>query len=127
METSYIDVDGKWGIVLNYDFNERDTEELGAIMDAFGMPERNIRRAVRILMTYNSGMAVSREDLRMSAVFIGRPTSRSQFWNSIEHELRHVSTAIIDFYGEPYYGEPAAYLDGYLLQRVVEEIAEPCR
>lgn len=127
MKTEYIDIDGKWGVIVNYDFDESDAEEMEAIMDSFGMGRRNIRRAMRILMTHNSGMAVSRDDLRMSAVFIGQPTSRGQFWNTISHELRHVSTAIIDYYGEPYDGEPAAYLEGYLLQKVVEGIAEPCR
>jgi len=126
MRTEFIDVDGRWGIILNFNFTEKDEEEMSAIMDSFGMARRNIERSMRILFTHNSGMAVSRDDLRMSAIFIGEPTSRSQFWNSIAHELRHVSTAIIDYYGEPYNGEPAAYLDGYLLQKVVEEIAEPC-
>lgn len=43
------------------------------------------------------------------------------------HELYHATTAIIDYYGEPYDQEPAAYLQGELMRLAVEEIGEPCR
>ena len=127
MKTEYIDVDGKWGIVIVLDFDtEREWLELDAIMNSFGMRKRNIEKALNVLSTYNSGMAVSRDDIRMSCVFIAHTTSKSQFWNTVSHELNHVATAIIDYYGEPYDSEGTAYLHGYLLQRVVEEIAMPC-
>lgn len=71
-------------------------------------------------------MCVSRDDVRMSAIFIGESTSTSQFWSTVNHELFHVEQAILDYYGTEWDGEPAAYLSGYLLQKVVEEIAEPC-
>ncbi len=128
MKTKYIDVgDGKWGIILIYDYTEDDYEDMAAIMRSFGMREKNIKKALNILTCYDTGMTVSQEDLRMSAVFIGKASSRGQWWNTVNHEMLHVGTAIIDYYGEDYDGEPAAYLQGYLMQRVVEDIAEPCR
>lgn len=127
MKTEYIDVDDKWGIVIVLDFDtEYEWNELSAIMDSFGMRQRNINKAINILSTYNSGMAISRDDIRMSCVFIAKTSSKSQFWNTVSHELNHVANAIIDYYGEPYDSEGTAYLHGYLLQRVVEEIATPC-
>lgn len=127
MKVKYIDVDkDKWGILLIYGFDFTDADEMAAVMEALGMKIVDVKKALRVLSTYDSGMTVSRDDLRMSAVFIGKPSCNAQFWNSVSHELTHVTTAVIDYYGEPYYGEPAAYLRGYLLQRVVEEVAEPC-
>lgn len=126
MITKFIDVDGKWGFLVNFDFDLLDWDDMAAIMQSFGMKERNINRSLQILSTYNSGMAVSNDDLRMSAIFIGKPTTKSQFWSSINHELLHIEQAILDYYGEDWDGEPPAYLAGYLLQRVVEEVAEPC-
>lgn len=127
MRTKYIDVDGKWGIVIVYDYNtSEEYDELYAIMRSFGMRIRNINKSIMILSTYNSGMSLSLNDVRMSVVFISDATSSSEWWSTIAHELHHVATAIIDYYGEPYYGEGDAYLHGYLLQRVVEELAEPC-
>ena len=127
MTTKYIDVDnGKWGIIVIYHFNILDFDELAAIMESFGMSERNINKSMKILSTYNSGMTISNDGIRMSAVFIGPPSSNSQFWNTVNHELLHVEQAILDYYGEDWDGEPPAYLAGYLLKRVVEEISEPC-
>lgn len=127
METRYIDVDKKWGIVIIYDFNvEEEQDELEAIMQSFGMSIRNSEKSLRILSTFNSGMAVSDTILKMSAVFIGDATSNAQWWSTIAHELHHVATTITDYYGKPYYKEGSAYLHGYLFQRIVEEIAVPC-
>lgn len=126
MITNYIDVDGKWGIVIIRDFDIYDNEDLAAIMKSFGIGERKINKSLQILSTYNSGMAVSNSGLRMSAIFIGKPYSASEFWSTVNHELYHVEQAILEYYGENWDGEPPAYLAGYLLKRVVEEIAEPC-
>lgn len=71
--------------------------------------------------------AVSNDGLRMTVIYIGRATSPSEFWSTVNHELYHATTAIIDYYGEPYDQEPAAYLQGELMRLAVEEIGEPCR
>lgn len=127
MTTKYIDVDDKWGIILIYDFDvDYDFDEIYAIMQSFGLNDKNIRKSLDILDTYNSGMCVSKYDLKMSVVFIGKTTSKSEFWDTISHELFHVEQAILEYYGTDWDGEPAAYLAGYLLKRVVEEIAIPC-
>lgn len=127
MKTRYIDVgEGKWGIVLIFDFTVDDGQDMAAIMRSFGMSGKSTKKALYILSCYDTGMTVSQDELRMSAVFIGKASSRSQWWNTVNHEMLHVGTAVIDYYGEDYDGEPAAYLQGYLMQRVVEEIAEPC-
>lgn len=127
MVVRHIDIDnGKWGILFVCDFDLMDWDRLSAIMQTFGLSERNINKSLKILSSYNSGMCVSRDDVRMSAIFIGKPTSTSQFWSTVSHELFHVEQAILDYYGTSWDGEPAAYLSGYLLQRVVVEMAEPC-
>lgn len=129
MITRHIDIDNnKWGILLIFDFDVYDDSiEMSSIMQSFGMRLIKVREALNVLSTYNSGMAISNFGLKMSAVFIGNATSDSQWWNSIAHEMRHVSDAILDYYGDDWDGETPAYLDGYIFQRVVEEIAQPCR
>lgn len=129
MVTRYIDIDeDKWGIILIYDFNvHRNEAELSAIMEAFGMPEKRIDAALDVLSYHNSGMAISNFGVKMSAVFVADATSKGQWWNSMAHEMRHVSDAILDYYGDDWDGETPAYLEGYIFQKIVEEIAEPCR
>lgn len=118
----------EWGVVVCFDFDtvfERKlmTEQ----MRSFGMSPRSIDKALRILSNYNTGMAISNDVLKMSAIYISDATSPSQFWDSCAHELAHVVTAIIDAYYVPYYSEDAAYLSGFLMRQLVEEIGEPCR
>lgn len=126
MKKDYIDVDGKWGILLIYDYDDRDSDEMSAIMESFGMKERAINKSLRILSTYNSGMAVSSLGTKMTAVFISEATSDSEWWSTLAHELKHASDAILDYYGEELYGEPSAYTTGYLMRKAVEILCAPC-
>ena len=126
METAYLDVDKRWGIVVCYNYDERDYADLRAIMRSFGMSRLDANRALDILSSYNTGMAVSNEDLRMSAIFISKATSNSEFWSTAIHELKHSADTIISYYGVDWDGEDAAYLTGYLTKEMVEEIGEPC-
>lgn len=127
MVTEYLEVgDNDWGILVNFDFDESDHDDISAALQSFGMNLRNINKALRILSNVNTGMAVSNDDLRMTTIYVGRATSPSQFWSTLNHELYHATTAIIDFYREPYNQEPAAYLQGELMRLAVEAIGEPC-
>lgn len=127
MVTKYLKVgEDDWGVLVNYDFDMLDWDSIAATLHSFGMNQRAINHAIRVLSTPNSGMAVSNEDLRMTSIYIGAATSPSQFWNTLNHELYHATIAIIDYYGEPYNQEPAAYLHGELTRLVVEAIGEPC-
>ena len=80
---------------------------------------------MQILSTYNSGMTVSSDDLRMSAMFIGKSSSMSQFWNTIAHECSHLVDAISSYYNVGCSTEDRAYLQGFIFQRIVEEIGVP--
>lgn len=118
----------EWGVIVVFDFDvDLEYEELHEQLTSFGMKHRSIKKALNILSNYNTGMAVSNDVLKMSAVYISKATSPSQFWDSCAHELAHVVTAIIDTYDVPYYSEDAAYLSGFLMRQLVEEIGEPCR
>ena len=129
MIQEYIEVPNKkWGIVVVLDFDvDEDYDELIAQFQSFGMTSKNAKRALNILFNYNTGMAISNDDLRMSAIYISKATTPSEFWNTCIHELIHVSDAIVDFYGVEWGSESSAYLVGYLTKELVERIGEPCK
>ena len=130
MRTAYIDVDGYWGIAICYDYdvsNPEDEHDLWAYMRSFGMKERSINKALNILSNYNTGMCVSVPDLKMSAIYISKSTSPSEFYSTAIHECIHVADSILDWYGESWHGEPSAYLVGFMTKEIVEMIGEPCR
>ena len=127
MNTAYLDVPHKkWGVVVIYNYDTEDEQtELLATMRSFGMTYKDSHRALDILSAYNTGMAISSDDLKMSAIYISKSTSQSQFWDTVAHELRHVADAIIDYYGVDSY-EDAAYLTGHLMKEFVLQVGEPC-
>ncbi len=127
MVTKYLEVgDNDWGVLVNYDFDMLDYDDIAAVLYSFGMNEMNIRKSMRILSAPNTGMAISNDGLRMTSIYIGHATSPSEFWSTLNHELYHATTAIIDYYGKPYDQEPAAYLHGELMRLAVEAVGEPC-
>lgn len=126
MENVYIDIDGYWGIVVCWGYDERDERDMRSYMRAFGMSERSVRKAIDILQNYNTGMSVSSADLRMTCIFISKATRPSEFWNTAIHEVKHAADAIIEYYGAEWHGEDEAYLTGYIMKELVELIGEPC-
>ena len=128
MKTAYIDVDSKWGVVICYDFDMLDWDDMRAIMRIFGMNEKSVRKAIQILTSYNTGMCISRIDIRMSCIFISQATSEDQWWDTLAHELLdHCQRVIVDYYGVDYVGEDSAWLTGYLMRKAVQTIGEPCK
>ena len=126
METKFIDIDDHWGIIVVYDYSAEDKKEMAGIMDSFGMEPHDIHKSLDILSHYNTGMSISRDDVRMSCIFVSRCTHPSEFWNTLIHEVTHVADAIIEYYGVKWYGEDAAYLTGFITKRMVEELGVPC-
>lgn len=126
MVTKFIEIpEEKWGCLLVWDFDLLDYDEIWSICKSFGMSDRNIKRSLQILSTYNSGMTVSNDDLRMSAMFVGKSSSMSQFWNTIAHECSHLVDSISSYYDVECNTEDRAYLQGFIFQRIVEEIGVP--
>ena len=129
MKTKYLDVDGAWGIVVCYDLGRFDEYEMRQDMMSFGMHGESLDHAIEVLLyEENSGMCVSRPDIRMSLVFIGRATSSPQHWDTIAHEcLYHASVAIHEYYGIPFGSEDGAWLTGFLMRQAVRLLGEPCK
>lgn len=129
MEQHYFGIPpkGTWGVVVVTDFDvDKEYVELKAQLRSFGLSSKSADKALSILSNYNTGMAVSVPDLKMSAVFISQSTTPSEFYSTAIHEFIHVADSIIDYYGETWGGEPSAYLVGYLTKEFVELVGEPC-
>ena len=126
MENKYIDVGKKWGVVVNYDYDLMDYDEMWAIMRSFGLTSKNANKAIKILSNYNTGMAITNDDLKMSTIFISKASTPSEWWNTAIHELKHVADAIISYYDVEWDSEDAAYLTGYMTKKLVESVCEPC-
>lgn len=128
MKADYFDIRKKWGIIFVYGLRRLDEYEMRAMMMSFGMRGSEIDDAVdTLLYEENTGICVSRDDIRMSLVFIGKSTGGDQFWDTTAHEvLYHAACAIFDYYDVPYGSEDAAWTVGYLMRMAVQKLGEPC-
>lgn len=124
MKQEYVDIDGAWGFLFIYDFDLLDVDEMAAIMDSFGLSRNNIRKSMRILFGENTGMTISRDDLRMSVIFVGEATSVEQFADTIAHEIDHIQSAICEYYDVPYGSEDAAWTQGYIARQIMSAIKD---
>ena len=66
----------------------------------------------------NSGFTHTNFNEKLSIVAIGKADSKKQFLNTIVHEAKHVQSHICDYYDVPEDGEQAAYLIGYMVQKM---------
>lgn len=127
MLSEYIDIRGKWGVVICYDLTYQDEGDMYAYMESLGMKHSKIMEALDVLLDeINTGLCVSNPRLRMSLIFVGRAESTEQWWDTLTHELYHSQQFICDYYGVRPDSEDGAWTMGYLMRKAVEQIATPC-
>ena len=66
----------------------------------------------------NTGFTYTNLDKRTSIVGISSTSSYEQFMNTIVHEAKHVQSHICEYYNVPEDSEEAAYLIGYIVQKM---------
>ena len=124
MDKFYIDIKGKWAIVFAYNINEDDITEVSGWLKALGAKRKDIDKACRIAMSTNCGFTFSNDELRMSVTAISNASSEEQWWNTCVHEIDHIQAAICKYYDVDLGTEEAAYLQGYLMLKVLRGIKD---
>ncbi|MCQ2231395.1 MAG: hypothetical protein MJZ30_06055 [Paludibacteraceae bacterium] len=66
----------------------------------------------------NSGITFSDIKKRETVMVIGLTTSGSEYWNSLEHEMRHLLQDIEEGCMFDHYGEDIAYVSGEFIRDV---------
>lgn len=59
-----------------------------------------------------SASVIVSKSRKEEVVFIGKATSPEEMYDTIQHELRHVTSHICEYYGVDPAGESSAYLQG---------------
>lgn len=123
MTKHYIDIVKKWAVILAYDVEVADLDELASWLDALGCGRRDLEKACRIALGTNNGFTFSNSNLRMSLVVISDASDEAQWWDTLVHEIDHVQNAICSYYDVPLGSEAAAWTQGYIMRQVVNTIA----
>lgn len=107
-----------WNILVYYGVDKDDFVEIADSLEQVGCPKKEIKAAFKILKKENTGLTFSNTDLKMSIVCISKASDSSQFVNTIMHEAKHVQSHICAYYDIEEDSEEAAYLIGYIVQRM---------
>lgn len=114
----------RWNVLIYYGVGYEDFVEVKDALLQARCPKRDIRKAFKVLRSKNTGFTFSNTKYKMSIVCIGQVTNTSQLVNTAIHEAKHVQSHICSYMGIPEDGEEAAYLIGYLVQRMYKMFAK---
>lgn len=119
MIAQYIQLGNKgWNVLVYYGVNKEDFIEVEDALKQLGCSSRDVRKSLKVLTRENTGFTFSNSDYKMSIICIGPSSDVSQFVNTAIHEAKHVQSHICSYYDIPESSEDAAYLIGYLVQRM---------
>lgn len=110
---------GGWNILIYYGVDIRHSNDIRKVLRKLGCSEEDIKKSLRVLTrSLNTGMTFSNLEKRTSFVCIAKTTSAEQFVNTIIHESKHVQSHICKYYRIEEDGETAAYMIGYIVERM---------
>lgn len=113
MKTEFYNIgDDDWGILLVYDYDYRDFDRILSMLRAFGLHDHRVQAAMSVLSKLDTGMTLTIPSDLMSVLFISEATSDEEWFNTLIHEVKHVTEHISEFYQVEPTSEPAAYLQG---------------
>lgn len=103
-----------WYIKVYYNTLPKDSYRIASYLKEVGYSKSIISEVLYELKHsgYNSGMTVSKSSLRHSVVVISKTTLGAEFFNTLIHELNHLSDTIADYWGIPCTGEQISYMIG---------------
>lgn len=114
----FINIQNKWQLFVFLN----TTKYLMHLLNKIECDNKDINTAIKIVNSINSGFTFTNPKYRMTIMYVSKASSRAQWFNTIVHELKHVQSHICSYYHISEDGEEAAYLIGYLMQRLIKYI-----
>lgn len=103
-----------------------DTPEILDTLRMFGCKGKNLRDAGKELRKceYNTGMTYSYTGDKITVLVIGVTDSAMQFFNSLTHEIMHLSVHISVFKGIDLESEEPCYIAGEAAMKIYHHVRE---
>lgn len=112
-----------WYVTILYEYNIDNPEDniFQHLIDTHQIPI-SIQSKIyyNLKDTHNTAITYSNVDSSKSIMLLGRHTSSSEIYSSLNHELYHVVTHICKSFNIKEDSEEAAYLMGYLTKRTLK-------
>ena len=111
--------DRDWYVMAYYDIQTiGDLREVEEALTAARCRRQAIEAAIEVMTEPNTGYTFSNFDERLTLIFISRATSPEQMYDTIQHELKHATEHIGEFFGVEPQSEESAYLQGELARKM---------
>lgn len=125
MIAQYIQLGKKgWNVLVYYGVGEEDFVEVGESLRQLGCSKKDTKKSLDILRKQNTGLTFTNSEYKMSIICIGLASDISQFVNTAIHEAKHVQSHVCSYYNIDEDSEEAAYLIGYIVQRMYKMFAK---
>lgn len=113
-----------WMLNIYYAVTQYHAERIMDDLERVRCPDRIMRRVYSNLLrrTMDTGFTYSNKRMRETVMVIGLHSSPSEFFNSLEHELRHLTDDICSATGIAQHGEEVAYLTGDINQLITPDV-----
>lgn len=114
----------RWWVMVfyNIDTNIHYDRILGTLLAA-GLFRQNAIRAVNVLSKPNTGYIHSDLDRLTSVVMISHGTSYDEVFDTVTHEIEHLTMAICERFGINPHSEKAAYIQGEIGKQMYKGVA----
>lgn len=116
----YINIQNKWEILIY--LQGQQNESLYDALSEIGVSQKEINKAFDLYHSINKGFTYSNLRLQTSVVGISKTSSKSEFYDTITHEFKHVQSHICDYFDINEDSEEAAYLIGYIMRLFIHKI-----
>lgn len=113
VETGFVLGRNKWSVTAFLDVG--GISDLNVVYNALmraGSPDFKAREACMVISQKDKGYTYTNYDRHITIMIVGKASSREQMFDSIEHETKHVTEHISEYYGVNPKSEESAYLQG---------------
>lgn len=125
-----IDIDGYWLVTVIYLPQEEHIPMVAEAFSKLGCPDNDVETICHLVgEMWNKGATFTNAARRRTVTVIGRSTTWEQFFDTVLHETKHIVDDIMMSYDIMNYGEPPAYLQGYIgrqMAPVIRKLSCPC-
>ena len=113
-----------WLIVVSLDVSGTgDICEVYDMLMQADVPDYKVREACMELSRANSGYTHTDYGSHVTLTFASRGTSYDELYDTIQHELLHITEHIGTYYGLDPKGEEMAYLQGEIARKMFPAVA----
>lgn len=101
-----------WWVMVYYDVQPHNLTEIEGVLLSNGCTREQAEETCRNIRQVNTGFTMTDYNNRNSVILVSHTTSAEQMFDTIMHEIKHLTEHISNYYNLDPKEELAAYLQG---------------